>query len=254
MNSILVIGDSCIDSYTYCKVKRLAPDKPVPVLEVERVERTPGMAYNTFQNVKSLTISCDLLTNGNWEQIVKNRYVDVKSNHMFVRVDEGEQVPAAYYEDKIFEYDTIIISDYDKGFLLKKDIQYICSNHDQVFLDTKKPLGKWAKDAKFIKINEDEYQKSKDYIDGSYFFKKIEDLKTYYQSLDCRYQDYSLELAYLDIIELNANNYFDGTLHAHQGVTPPSFDSKMTKHTTKQKLSLDGLDFKPRRSKQFAFN
>ena len=165
MNSILVIGDSCIDSYTYCKVKRLAPDKPVPVLEVERVERTPGMAYNTFQNVKSLTISCDLLTNGNWEQIVKNRYVDVKSNHMFVRVDEGEQVPAAYYEDKIFEYDNIIISDYDKGFLLKKDIQYICSNHDQVFLDTKKPLGKWAKDAKFIKINEDEYQKSKDYID-----------------------------------------------------------------------------------------
>lgn len=96
--------------------------------------------------------------------------------------------------------------------------------------------------------------KSKDYIDGSYFFKKIEDLKAYYQSLNCRYQDYSLELAYLDIIELNANNYFDGTLHAHKGVTTTSFDNKMTKHTTKQKLSLDGLDFKPRRSKQFAFN
>lgn len=165
MNNILVIGDSCIDSYTYCKVVRLAPDKPVPVLEVQRVETTPGMAYNTFQNLKSLTSSCDLITNGNWEKIIKNRYVDEKSNHMFVRVDVDQKIPPAYYEDKIFEYDTIIISDYDKGFLQKKDIQYICSNHKQVFLDTKKPLGEWAKDAKFIKINEDEHKKSKDYID-----------------------------------------------------------------------------------------
>ena len=31
---ILVIGDSCIDSYAYCRSTRLAPDKPVPVLEV----------------------------------------------------------------------------------------------------------------------------------------------------------------------------------------------------------------------------
>jgi D-beta-D-heptose 7-phosphate kinase/D-beta-D-heptose 1-phosphate adenosyltransferase len=165
MNKILVIGDSCIDSYTYCKVTRLAPDKPVPVLEVDRVEKTPGMAYNTFSNVKSLTMSCDLITNANWDKVIKNRYVDVKSNHMFVRVDEMQDVPPIVYDDSIFEYETIIISDYDKGFLTREDIYYICDNHKQVFLDTKKPLDKWASKAKFIKINDDEYAKSKDYID-----------------------------------------------------------------------------------------
>jgi len=165
MNKILVIGDSCIDSYTYCKVKRLAPDKPVPVLEVERVEKTTGMAYNTFQNVNSLTKSCDLITNANWDKIIKNRYVDTKSNHMFVRVDEVQNVNPISYDDSIFDYETIIISDYDKGFLTVEDIYYICDNHPQVFLDTKKHLGKWASKAKFIKINEDEYAKSKKYID-----------------------------------------------------------------------------------------
>jgi D-beta-D-heptose 7-phosphate kinase/D-beta-D-heptose 1-phosphate adenosyltransferase len=164
MNKILVIGDSCVDSYTYCKVKRLAPDKPVPVLEVQKVENTPGMAYNTFRNVKSLTESCDLLTNANWDQIVKNRYVDTKSNHMFVRVDHMQDVNRISYDDSIFKYETIIISDYDKGFLSKEDIYYICDHHKQVFLDTKKDLGDWATKAKFIKINEDEYERSKDYI------------------------------------------------------------------------------------------
>ena len=165
MNKILVIGDSCIDSYTYCKVKRLAPDKPVPVLEVDRVEKTPGMAYNTFSNVKSLTMSCALITHATWDKIIKNRYVDAKSNHMFVRVDEIQDVTPIVYDDSIFEYETIIISDYDKGFLTREDIYYICDNHKQVFLDTKKPLDKWASKAKFIKINDDEYAKSKDYID-----------------------------------------------------------------------------------------
>ena len=45
---ILVIGDSCIDIYSYCKSTRLAPDKPVPVLEVIETIETPGMAFNVF--------------------------------------------------------------------------------------------------------------------------------------------------------------------------------------------------------------
>ena len=39
---------------------------------------------------------------------------------------------------------TVIISDYDKGFLTAEDIEYIYTNHPQVFLDTKKILGNWA--------------------------------------------------------------------------------------------------------------
>ena len=49
MPKVLVIGDSCLDTFVYCKVERLAPDLPIPVLE--EIERTlnPGMAANVFR-------------------------------------------------------------------------------------------------------------------------------------------------------------------------------------------------------------
>jgi D-beta-D-heptose 7-phosphate kinase/D-beta-D-heptose 1-phosphate adenosyltransferase len=166
MKKILVIGDSCLDVYTYCKTSRLAPDKPVPVLEKIRTIATPGMAHNVFRNVHSLTTSCDLITNSNWKEVQKVRYVDEKSNHMFMRVDSAEKINMISHESLSFEYETIIVSDYDKGFLSEEQIEYICSNHSQVFLDTKKVLGDWAKNAKFIKINNYEYERSQKFIDG----------------------------------------------------------------------------------------
>ena len=66
---ILVIGDSCIDSYAYCKSTRLAPDKPVPVLEVLDTVNTPGMAYNVFRNV----ISCLLYTSPSPRDVEESR-------------------------------------------------------------------------------------------------------------------------------------------------------------------------------------
>lgn len=167
MKNILVIGDSCLDVYTYCKTNRLAPDKPVPVLEEIRTVSTPGMAHNVFCNVSSLTNNCDLITNSNWQRVQKVRYVDEKSNHMFLRVDTNEEITSIDQNALSFEYDTIIVSDYDKGFLSEEQIEFICSNHSQVFLDTKKILGEWATSAKFIKINNYEYERSKKFIDNN---------------------------------------------------------------------------------------
>ena len=62
-------------------------------------------------------------------------------------------------------YDAIIISDYNKGFLSCKDIEYIGQKHDLVFLDTKKVLGSWAKTINYIKINLNEYEKTKHMLD-----------------------------------------------------------------------------------------
>ena len=64
-------------------------------------------------------------------------------------------------EDLSFDYETIVISDYDKGFLTEDDIEQICENHHRVFLDTKKVLGPWARAAKFIKINNRKSKKNK---------------------------------------------------------------------------------------------
>jgi len=163
---ILVIGDGCYDIYAYCHCDRLSPEKPVPVLEVDSKEPKPGMAMNTYWNVKSIHKNVDIITNKNWTEVLKTRYVDTKSNHMFMRVDTKQPIdPIGKEIDKISEYDTIIISDYNKGFLSEDAIEYICSNHSQVFLDTKKPLDVWAMNALYIKINNIEYERSKEFID-----------------------------------------------------------------------------------------
>ena len=62
-------------------------------------------------------------------------------------------------------YDAIIISDYDKGFLTREDIEFICNNHECVFIDTKKKINDFCKNATFIKINTIEYNNSLDYIE-----------------------------------------------------------------------------------------
>jgi bifunctional ADP-heptose synthase (sugar kinase/adenylyltransferase) len=67
-----------------------------------------------------------------------------------------------YYNQK--HYDAIIISDYCKGFLNSSDIELICKSNKNVFVDTKKQLGKWIRYATFIKINSFEYKKNYDYF------------------------------------------------------------------------------------------
>ena len=83
---ILVIGDSCLDVYTYCTTSRLAPDRPVPVLETVKVIETPGMAYNVYKNLQGLSNASVIVTNDNWKQMKKTRFVDDKSNDMFARI------------------------------------------------------------------------------------------------------------------------------------------------------------------------
>ena len=86
-SKILIVGDSCVDVYSYCSATRLAPDKPVPVLEVLSRTETPGMAYNVFCNVESLGVFCDIETNLNWKEVIKNRYVHSSSNLILYRSD-----------------------------------------------------------------------------------------------------------------------------------------------------------------------
>ena len=166
-SDILVVGDGCMDAYTYCNTNRLAPEAPCPVLDVSHVHEAPGMAMNVYENVHSFTTSVDYVTNENWVDIIKNRYVHTKSNHHFCRIDTGVVEERINLDElDLDRFQTVIISDYDKGFLHSDDIEYICTNHPQVFLDTKKVLGAWAFNAKFIKINEHEYERSGSYVDS----------------------------------------------------------------------------------------
>jgi bifunctional ADP-heptose synthase (sugar kinase/adenylyltransferase) len=162
--SILIIGESCLDVFKYCSADRLCPDIPVPVLQIEKEITNPGMAQNVYNNIQKLTDDCDIFTNNNWKSIKKTRYIDGKSNHMFIRVDDDHSCikRADIKSIDLESYDFIAVSDYNKGYLEVDDIEYICSCHPLVFLDTKKKVGEWAKEAAFIKINEYELQRSED--------------------------------------------------------------------------------------------
>ncbi len=167
MSRVLVIGDSCIDEYVYCTSSRFCPDAPVPVLNTVEKIKSLGMAGNVSDNLKSLGEEVSFLTNK--QTVTKTRYVDKRTNHMFIRVDVGEELIDALNKEKLRsiewkKYDAVIISDYDKGFLTKETIKYISKQHDVTFLDTKKPLGRWADLIKFIKINNVELEQSLGYL------------------------------------------------------------------------------------------
>jgi bifunctional ADP-heptose synthase (sugar kinase/adenylyltransferase) len=160
MSQIKIIGESCLDIFVYCDAIRLAPDLPVPVLQMIHTETNPGMAANVERNIQTRSISTDLVTNENWDSFVKTRYVHDKSNHMFFRVDTPQQISRINLNNLSFKSEVIVVSDYNKGFLAESDIEYICNSHPLVFLDTKKILGSWAEKAKYIKINDYEFKNS----------------------------------------------------------------------------------------------
>ncbi len=172
--NVLVIGDSCQDVFCYCECDRLAPEAPVPVLDYKYEQKSPGMAYNAYRNIKSLGVDCEIETNSNWRVIKKTRFVDTKTNQMFFRFDScGKYNRIKLNTINFLNYDAVVISDYDKGFLKEDDIEAISNIHNLTFLDTKKEIGEWAKNISFIKINELEYNKSKNIFQDIKFKNKL---------------------------------------------------------------------------------
>lgn len=187
---ILLIGESCRDIFVYCDCTRLCPEAPVPVLNVIDQHENGGMAKNVFNNLQSLGANIDIVTNDNWFNITKTRYVHQNSNQMFFRVDTPHNIDRI--DQKILHgldfsrYDAVVVSDYNKGFLHEEDIEFIGSNTVLSFLDTKKILDKWA-NTTFIKINDYEYRNSETFLNSC---KSISDRVIHTQGENgCFYQD-----------------------------------------------------------------
>ena len=176
MSKVLIIGDSCLDEYIYCTTNRFCPDAPVPILKPKSFISTLGMAGNVVDNLKALGVEVELISNTN--KIKKTRYVDERTNHMFFRIDEGEDdvFPIAKKSLENINWDNyhvVIISDYYKGFIDEDTIKYISEQHPITFLDTKKQIDNYAKNITFIKINDVEYRYSADFLDKEYLDKLI---------------------------------------------------------------------------------
>jgi bifunctional ADP-heptose synthase (sugar kinase/adenylyltransferase) len=174
---ILVVGDSCLDTFIYGDIDRIAPEAPVPVIKPKYKKENGGMAANVVANLKSLGAEVDLITNSTL--IKKIRFVDERYNQMVLRVDENDFCSRINFKDITFEgetkslktttlnseyinknYNAIVISDYCKGFLEEEDIEKLTKFDIPTFLDTKKFLGDYCNDIDFIKINSLEHQKN----------------------------------------------------------------------------------------------
>lgn len=146
---ILLIGDVGVDEYVLGAVKRISPEAPVPVLEVDGEDKRLGLAANVAQNVVSLSGQVSLVSvvgNDTGAEILKdllakskvpteNLIVDEKrpttrktrvmtGHHHLVRVDyevrrnlpaETEAQILQRVQDLLPTVDVVVLEDYAKG-------------------------------------------------------------------------------------------------------------------------------------------
>ena len=160
---IAVIGETCNDIFIYGDCNRLSPEAPVPVMIPIETKENLGMSGNVVKNIEVLKPEARIIHICQSETIKKTRFVDKKSNHMFLRVDEGEKniSPLDLNVSKtnaISNVDIVVVSDYDKGYLNKETLKKIGSLAKISILDSKKKLTKEIIDSyTFVKLNESEY-------------------------------------------------------------------------------------------------
>ena len=166
MSRILLIGEQCDDIFIYGDTPRLSPEGPAPVFIPKREVYNGGMGMNVMGNLMALGVDVDF--EHQQSQITKTRHIHEPSNTLLLRIDEeknidniGERLPKLDF----WEYQMVVISDYNKGFLTEEDIAYIGFKHPNVICDTKKKLGDWCKDLRFIKLNRTEFENNKEFIE-----------------------------------------------------------------------------------------
>lgn len=165
---ILIIGDVGLDEYVLGQVRRISPEAPVPVLEVEEEDKRLGLAANVAQNVASLggeamlvsvvgedtgaQLLRDLFQKSgvSWDYMIvdKARPTTRKTrvmakHHHLVRVDyelrkylsaEAEARLIETVEKNVGQADCVVIEDYAKGVISKNVVEKvaaICKKHQK---------------------------------------------------------------------------------------------------------------------------
>jgi len=167
--NVLVIGERCLDRFTYGDCIRLSPEAPVPVFKPRYETANLGMAANVCANLEAFKGGIEITFITNHEMPTKTRLVDDRSNQMLLRMDENDEIiETAVLNNVVWgNHDCVVVSDYAKGFLSIQDLIHISQSHPLTFLDTKKPVNEWTKDFTFVKINEEEWINSNEYYAGN---------------------------------------------------------------------------------------
>jgi rfaE bifunctional protein kinase chain/domain len=184
--NVLLIGDFMIDKYIFGSSSRLSPEAPVPVILPNKVYSTPGGAANVAVNLSALgaKVSCmgiigDDENGKNLLELLKKENIDTKylkikntitttkkrifcNNKQIARIDTEEIIHNFIPENKIdyTNFDTIILSDYNKGVLNKEWFNEINTNN--IIVDPKKENFLFYSNASIITPNLNELKRASD--------------------------------------------------------------------------------------------
>ncbi len=191
---VLVIGDVMMDEYVWGDVKRISPEAPVMVVEVERETYTPGGAGNVLNNIQVLggissvigVIGDDdigrqlvsrlaesgvdvtgLVTDPSRPTTRKTRII--AHSQQVVRVDRENQKrlsgratkeAVSRLADKVAAADVVVFSDYDKGVAvpeITRTLLELAKKHGKAVVVNPKPRNvKQFKSASVISLNQSE--------------------------------------------------------------------------------------------------
>ncbi|PPR17190.1 MAG: Bifunctional protein HldE [Alphaproteobacteria bacterium MarineAlpha9_Bin3] len=189
---VLVIGDIMLDKYVFGSVRRISPEAPIPVINVENTKLLAGGAGNVIKNLNSLNIKTSfisiigndssgkflkthfkklknieyaLLQDSNRKTTLKTRYI--ANGQQLFRTDEETISPlSSILKKKTFQYfklfikqsDIIIFSDYGKALFIEENfcqklIKYATKEKKKVIVDPKGDYFEKYKGSYFITPN-----------------------------------------------------------------------------------------------------
>lgn len=136
---ILLIGDACVDTYTYGHVNRISPEAPIPIFEPKYKIVKDGMASNVCKNLEAL--GCEV-TFIHGKVSNKERLIDIRSKQQVVRIDRDEisDTIDKLTMEQLIQTDAVVISDYNKGLVSYNLINFVTTAYrpKPIFIDTKK--------------------------------------------------------------------------------------------------------------------
>ncbi|MGA1370274.1 MAG: bifunctional D-glycero-beta-D-manno-heptose-7-phosphate kinase/D-glycero-beta-D-manno-heptose 1-phosphate adenylyltransferase HldE [Pseudomonadales bacterium] len=145
---VLVVGDVMLDRYWRGSARRVSPEAPVPVIDVEQIDERPGGAANVALNVASLGarvtllgatgqdatadtleallqaagVDCRFLRAPEWTTVLKLRVVS--QNQQLLRADFEQPLPLQHHAALFDRFaallpaaTVVVLQDYDKGVL-----------------------------------------------------------------------------------------------------------------------------------------
>ena len=199
-DDILILGDVFLDIFQTTDILKISPERPVPVLEPTKAINLLGGAANVANNIKSIggsaflisklandrtseiirkllisnKINFKIVTNKEYSSPIKKRIV--QNDHQFCRLDDesfsklkkkDETLIIKFIKKRINKFQSLIISDYSKGFLtpdlIKKVIKIFRDNNKKVFTDPKNRDVEVYKNSNFICPNQKEFYDFFDY-------------------------------------------------------------------------------------------